>query len=200
MGCQKDIAKKVVEAKADYVFSLKGNQTTLHDDVRLYFESALDQPQLYNEILNHKTLEKGHGRIEKRYYYLTEEVSWLPQKSEWSDLKAIGAVRSIVEKSGKVSEEIRYFISSVTDVNVFANSVRSHWGIENCLHWCLDVNFREDFSRTRKDNSAENFAVIRHIALNILKQYPAKMSLARKRRKCQYDTEFMADVLLFAFA
>ena len=166
----------------------------------VYFESAFDQPQFYDEISSHKTLEKGHGRIEKRYYYLSEEIDWLPQKAEWPSLKAIGAVRSIVEKSGKISEEIRYFISSVTDVNVFANSVRSHWGIENSLHWCLDVVLREDFSRTRKDNSAENFAVIRHIAMNILKHYPAKMRLAGKRRKCQYDAEFMADVLIFAFA
>jgi len=91
------------------------------------------------------------------------------------------------------------FITSLTDVKVFAKAVRAHWGIENSLHWCLDVVFHEDLNRTRKDNSAENFAVIRHIALNILKNYPAQMSLARKRRKCEYDQDFMADVLLSPF-
>jgi len=93
------------------------------------------------------------------------------------------------------TEETRYFITSLCDVKQFAHAVRSHWGIES-VHWCLDVVFHEDACRTRKDNSAENFAVIRHMAINILKQHPAKMSLARKRRKCGYDIEFMRDVLI----
>ena len=199
MGCQKDIAKKIIKAEADYVFCLKGNQTSLHEDVKLYFEAATKQPQFYEGMTKHKTAEKGHGRIEYRYYCLTEDIDWLPQKDEWIGLKSIGFVRSVVEKSGKKSEEIRYFISSLTDIKAFANAARSHWGIENSLHWCLDTVFHEDLSRTRKDNSAENFAVIRHIALNILKNFPAKMSLARKRRRCQYDADFMADVLLSVF-
>ena len=99
-------------------------------------------------------------------------------------------------EKGVVREETRYFITSLIDIEEFARAVRAHWGIENSLHWCLDVVFREDYCRTRKDNSAENFAVIRRIALNILKAYPAKMSLARKRRKCLYDAEFMANVLI----
>jgi len=199
MGCQKDIAKKVIESEADYVLCLKGNQTSLHDDVRLYFESATKQPQFYEGMANYKTTQKGHGRIEQRYYCLTSDIDWLAHKPEWEGLSAIGFVRSVVEKAGKKSEEVRYFITSLNDVEVFAHAVRSHWGIENSLHWCLDVVFHEDLSRTRKDNSAENFAVIRHIALNILKNFPAKMSLARKRRRCQYDADFMADVLLSAF-
>jgi predicted transposase YbfD/YdcC len=195
MGCQKNIAERI----ADYVLSLKGNQTSLHDGVRLYFEEAVKTPQFFEGLSNHATKEKGHGRIEKRYYLLSEDIGWLPQKSDWKNLNAIGMVRSVVEKDGQITEETRYFISSVTDVKNFARAVRSHWGVENSLHWCLDTVFHEDLNRTRKDNSAENFAVIRHIALNILKNYPAKMSLARKRRKCQYDAEFMADLLLSAF-
>jgi len=191
MGCQKDIAKNIVNAEADYVFGLKGNQSSLHDDVRLYFE---------NEDVTKKTVtrDKGHGRIETREYRLETGIDWLHQKPKWAGLNAIGAVKSSVWKNDVLHEETRYFITSLTDVTTFAKAVRAHWGIENSLHWCLDVVFHEDACRTRKDNSAENFSVIRKIALNILKNFPVKMSLARKRRKCEYDSDFMADVLLSA--
>ena len=195
MGCQKDIAERITVSEADYVLSLKGNQTTLHEDVRLYFEAVEQAPKHY-PVSTHSTIEKGHGRIEKRHYTLSEEIDWLPQKSEWAGLKSIGMVRSVVETDGKTIEETRYFISSLRDISTFSKAVRSHWGIENSLHWCLDVVFHEDLCRTRKDNSAENFAIIRHMAVNILKKYPANMSLARKRRKCGYDPDFMADVLI----
>ena len=191
MGCQKEIAEKIVKAEADYVFGLKGNQTNLHDDVKLYFENM----DVTNKTI---TKEKGHGRIETREYFLETDIGWLSQKPEWSGLNAIGKVKSKVWGKDVLREETRYFITSLTDVNDFAKAVRAHWGVENSLHWCLDVVFHEDYCRTRKDNSAENFAVIRHIALNILKNYPVKMSLARKRRKCQYDHEFMANVLTSA--
>ena len=208
MGCQTAIAKKIVEAEADYVFGLKGNQGTLNEDVQLYFEAAAQTPLLFSDVAKSKTVEKGHGRIETRHYRFTTDINWLFQKPEWAGLQSIGMVRSVVEKKGKVSEDTRYFISSLTDMETFAKAVRSHWGIENGLHWCLDIVFDEDHCRTRKDNSAENLAVIRHIAINIFKNYPAekdptnlslKMSLSRKRRKCGYDVDFMADVLLSAF-
>jgi predicted transposase YbfD/YdcC len=191
MGCQKDIAKQISEAEADYVFGLKGNQSNMHDDVKLYFET---------ETAPHKyaTHDKGHGRIERREYYLETEISWLEGKSSWPGLKAIGMVKSSVWEKEVLREESRYFVTSLTDVKIFAGAVRAHWGIENSLHYCLDVVFHEDACRTRKDNSAENFSVIRKIALNILKSFPVKMSLARKRRKCEYDADFMADVLLSA--
>jgi predicted transposase YbfD/YdcC len=193
IGCQKDIADKVINKKADYVFSLKGNQSTLNDDVRLYFE---------NETVSGEktTFDKGHGRIERRTYTLETNIEWLSQKPEWRGLSGIGRVKSVVEEKGVKKEETRYFITSLTDTGVFAKAVRGHWGVENSLHYCLDVTFREDANRTRKDHSAENFAVIRHIALNVLKNFQTEkpMSVARKRRKCEYDAEFMADVLLSA--
>jgi predicted transposase YbfD/YdcC len=192
MGCQKDIAKKITEEKADYVFGLKGNQETLHDDVRLYFET---------EDVTKKTVthDKGHGRIETREYFLETEIDWLHQKAAWPGLNAIGMVKSGVWEKDALREETRYFITSLVDVKTFAKAVRAHWGVENSLHWCLDAVFHEDACRTRKDNSAENFSVIRKIALNILKKFPAKMSVARKRRKCEYDADFMAQVLLSSF-
>jgi len=190
MGCQKDIASKIInDCGSDYVFSLKGNQETLYDDVKLYFDTHIPKDKM-------TTKEKGHGRLETREYYLDTDISWLWQKSDWEGLAGIGMVKSSVTKSDKQTSEIRYFITSLTDVATFAKAVRSHWGIENNLHWCLDVIFHEDASRTRKGNSAENFSVIRRIALNILKNFPANMSLNRKRRKCHYDEEFMAEVLL----
>ena len=192
MGCRKDIAKDIVEAGAGYVFGLKGNQSGLHEDGKLYFE---------NEPVKDKALthDKGHGRIETREYLLETDIDRLHQKLDWKALGGIGMVKSGVLEKGSLREETRYFITSLTDVNDFAKAVRAHWGIENSLHWCLDAVFHEDACRTRKDNSAENFSVIRRIALNILKKFPANMSLARKRRKCAYDDDFMADVPLSAF-
>ena len=190
MGCQKDIAAKIVkDCESDYVFGLKGNHEILHDDVKLYFAT---------HATNDKTLnrEKDHGRGEMREYYLVTDISWLWQKTDWQGLAAIGMVKSRTLRNGKICEEIRYYITSLTDVETFAKAVRAHWGIENSLHWCLDVIFNEDANRTRKDNSAENFSVIRRIALNILKKFPIKMSLNRKRRKCHYDADFMAQGLL----
>ena len=191
MGCQKEIAKQITDAEADYVFGLKGNQSSLHDDVRLYFETE----GATRKMVTH---DKGHGRIETREYSLETEIDWLSQKPDWVGLKAIGMVKSSVLEKDVLREESRYFVTSLADVKAFAEAVRAHWGIENSLHYCLDVTFHEDACRTRKDNSAENFSVIRKIALNILKAFPVKMSLARKRRKCEYDPDFMADVLLSA--
>ena len=194
MGCQKDIAKKiVVECESDYVFGLKGNQVTLHEDTVLYFET-LSKKERKSEN-THVTKDKDHGRIEIREYYLETDIDWLSQKTEWVNLNAIGMVKSKVFEKGVWREEVRYFITSLIDVETFAKAVRAHWGVENSLHWCLDVIFNEDDNRTRKDNSAENFSVIRRIALNILKKFPSKMSLNRKRRKCHYDADFLTLVL-----
>jgi predicted transposase YbfD/YdcC len=122
-------------------------------------------------------------------------LNWLDDKMSWGNLNGLGMVRSKVEKNGEISEETRYYITSLTDIDIFAKAVRAHWGVENSLHWCLDMTFHEDHSRIRKDHSAENMAVVRHLALDILKQYPEKISLARKRRRCSYDDAFLAGVL-----
>ena len=195
MGCQKDISKKIIEKEADYVFSLKGNQTSLNDDVIRYFGDALKNRRFYDEINETTTLDSGHGRIEKRKYFLTTDTDWLIQKPEWTELNAIGMVYSVVEEKGIIREETRYFITSLTDVKVFAKAVREHWGIENSLRWVLDVAFNEDKCRMRKDNSGENFAVIRHIALNLLKQDNSKLSLKAKRHKCAYSDAFLYKIL-----
>lgn len=188
MSCQKEITRKIAGKKADYVLGLKGNQTSLHDDTKLYFDNL----QIAAGAV---TKEKGHGRIETRAYYLETDIGWLPQRSEWSNLNAIGMVKSRVLEKGATREETRYFITSLTEVNAFAKATREHWGIENSLHWVLDVAFNEDKCRMRKDHSGENFAVIRHIALNLLKKDDSKMSLKAKRHRCAYDDDFLAHIL-----
>ena len=200
MNCQKQIARKITDANADYVLGLKDNHPALRKDTADYFCSALQAPTLYPDVLKTQTLEKGHGRIEYREYYFTTDIDWLESKNEWTNLRGLGMVRSKIEYSGQITEEKRYYITSLLDVNSFAKAARAHWGIENSLHWCLDVVFDEDHIRMRKDHSAENMAVVRHIVLNILKIFPTpkKMSVSRKRQKCEYDHSFLADVLRFA--
>ena len=192
MGCQKEISEKVTEKKADYVFSLKANHPDMYNDVKFYFENERVKKTKI-------TINTGHGRIEKREYFLETNIEWLHGRGEWRNLNAIGMVKSTVSEKDKIREETRYFVTSLMSVDLFAKAVRSHWGIES-MHWCLDVVFHEDDCQVKANNAAENFAVVRHIAVNVLKNFPVKMSLARKRRKCQYDADFMADVLLFAFS
>lgn len=200
MSCQKEIARKIASADADYVLGLKDNQPTLRRDTADYFAAARCDKQLYPDIQHWQTSGKGHGRIEIRDYYLTTAIDWLDKREDWSNLRGLGLVHSKVIVGDKVTEEDRLYITSLKDVQPFAKAVRAHWGIENSLHWCLDMTFREDYSRIRKDHSAENMAVVRHLALDILKQFPEKISLARKRRRCSYDDAFLATVLLSVHA
>lgn len=143
----------------------------------------------------HKTLDCGHGRIEKRTYYLSTEVGRHQDLAQWTGIRGFGMVRSEVERNGQICQDTSYLIPSLSDLSAFANAVRKHWGLENSLHWCLDMTLHEDYSRIRKDHSAENMALVRHIALNILKNHPENSSLARKRRCWSYDDAFPSDIL-----
>ena len=164
MSCQKEITKKIAGKGADYVIGLKDNQPNLRRETSEYFEDAWSEPRNYPEIQTTETSEKGHGRIEQRKYFLSTKLDWLSCKEEWGGLCGLGAVCSKVSKGDSVSEEVRYFITSLSDVNTFARAARAHWGIESSVHWCLDMTFHEDYSRMRKDRSAENMAAVRHIA------------------------------------
>ena len=200
MSCQKEIARKIVNKDGDYVLGLKDNQPRLREDTADYFEAARSDKHLYPEMQHWRTSDKGHGRIEVRDYYLTTAIDWLDKRVDWIGLRGLGMVHTKVSIGDKVTEEDRFYITSLTEVETFGKAVRAHWGIENALHWCLDMTFREDHSRIRKDHSSENMAVVRHLALDILKLYPVKISLARKRRRCSYDDVFLADVLLSVHA
>ena len=200
MGTQKTIAKKIIEKEADYVLALKGNQGTLHEDVKLYFsetpESELSKPP----FSYYKTIEKDHGRIEQREYWTTDDIGWLSMKKDWEELQSICLMKSRRTIKDNTTTETWFFISSLpANGKTIGDAIRSHWGIENSLHWCLDMAFREDESRKRKDYSSENFAILRHITLNLLKQEKShKRSIAGKRLFAGWDANYLEKVLFQA--
>lgn len=161
MGTQTAIAKKIRQKKADYVLALKGNQGTLHEEVKEYFADEGLCKKIEKAGGYKKTKEKAHSQIETREYYQTEDVGWLEQKKDWKDLKSIAMERKTIEKDGKKTEEYRYFISSMAEnIEILSRAVRGHWSIES-MHWHLDVTFREDANATLDKTSAQNLNIIR---------------------------------------
>lgn len=202
MGTQKKIADKIIEKEADYVLALKGNQRTFNKEVKEYFEDILDTNHDNIPVSKKMTIEKGHGRIEKREYFQTEDIDWFVEKHMWKNLSSIGMVRRTVMINDKTTIETSYFISSLgapkdEKCELFAKAVRNHWGVESC-HWILDVVFREDHSRVRKNNGAANQSMLRKMALNILKQEKItkkKTSLKLKRFKALANENFLTEII-----
>jgi predicted transposase YbfD/YdcC len=186
MGCQKHIARTVIDAKASYLLALKDNHRQLCEDITLW----LDTETAKGRLPVAESVDKNHGRIEIRRYSLSRDLDWLEQKADWAGLQAVGRVESTRIVGGKTSVENRYYLCSFTELERFAEGVRRHWSIENQQHWVLDVQFGEDGNRTRKDHSAENLALIRRTALNLLRNNgPAKDSLKRRKlRACLNDS------------
>jgi predicted transposase YbfD/YdcC len=171
MGCQKKIAKEIVEADADYVLALKGNQETVHQEVKTFLDQLIEE----KGATCWQTVEKDHGRIETRRYYQSTHLSWFADKPKWEGLQSVGMVEAIREIGDQKSVERRYYLSSLPlDVQQFARAVRGHWGVENKLHWVLDVCFREDQCRARVGYAAENLSTLRRLALNLLRQDKTK--------------------------
>ena len=197
MGCQRAIAEMIQGKGADYVLALKGNQGTLREDVELFFEDAEEHDFKGSEYEYHKTFDKDHGRIETREYWIVSELDWLEQKKRWAGLRTIGMVRSHRTVDGKTTVETRHFISSLgLNAEQFGRAVRQHWGIENSLHWVLDIAFREDECRIRKGYAAENFGMLRHIALNLLKNDKlSKGGISAKRKKAGWDNDYLLQIL-----
>ena len=196
MGCQRAIAAQVQEGGGDYVLSLKRNHRGLEAEVRGYFEAAREEDYNRPEIGNEETSEEGHGRIEHRSYFLSTDLSSLSGVEKWRGLKGIGLVESERHGEGRVSIEQRYYLTSLGDVKRFQQAVRSHWGIENQLHWRLDVTFREDESRIRRGNGPHNMGVIRHVAMNLLKGEKTKISYRKKRVRAALNDDFRAKLLM----
>ena len=192
MGCQKKIARQIIQQDADYVLSLKGNQGSLHEDVATYFASSLS-PEAAKV-----TVDGGHGRIETRTVRAIDEIAWLKERHSWPGLQSIIEVTATRESENKISKETRYFISSLSASNPIKleHAVRAHWAIENNLHWVLDIAFDEDSNRTRKGHSAANLAIIRHIALNLIKKEKmSKVGVKTKRLKAGWDNDYLLKII-----
>ena len=194
MGCQTKIATQIIQQGADYVLSLKGNQGELHDDVTTFFNSSL-APAIGNI-----SYDGEHGRIETRTVRATADIQWLQERhSQWAGLNSIIAITAKRELKNKTEEETRYFISSLDagDPKKLGHIVRAHWGVENNLHWVLDQAFDEDSHRARAGHSAVNMAVMRHIALNLIKtEKTAKVGVKTKRLKAGWDNDYLLKTLL----
>ncbi len=197
MGCQKEIAKQIVEQGADYVFSLKGNQSNLHKDVELLFEKARQDGFKDLPYDTHTTVDGGHGRVETRRYTTTNYVEWFEEKSKWSKLTTFGMVESERDIGDHITKETRYFISSLpSDAKRFAEAARGHWGIENALHWCLDVAFHEDDNRVRKGHGPANLAIINRFALSLIKQDPSrKVGVKVCRKRAGWSNDYLLYLL-----
>ncbi|SHI01519.1 ISAs1 family transposase [Clostridium grantii] len=201
MGTQTKIAEKIVDKKADYVLALKGNQHNLHQDVVDFFEDAEKTNFDGFKVKSSITSDKGHGRIEVRKYYLVEDIEWLSMKNNWKGLKSIGMAIRECEIKGKKTIERRYFISSLKDsIDEFSSAVRKHWGIES-THWVLDVVFKEDARRVRKDCGPQNLAMLKRMALNIIRKDTTepKYSLKSKRFAASVDNDYLEQVLIKNF-
>ena len=196
MGCQKEIAKVVIDRDADYVFSLKGNQGKLHEEVMSHFSKHFANDFADVDARQHITSETSHGRAETRTYVQCPVPTELTTNQEWAGLKTIGMVTRCYTQKGEEYSEVRYFISSLKmGVKEFSRGVRQHWGTENGQHWILDVTFREDESRIRGKEVRENFAWLNRLALSLLKQHPEKTSIALKRQSCAWDENYLLQVL-----
>lgn len=196
MGTQTAIAEQIIEANADYVLALKGNQGTLHQAVIDYVDEQMEHNFSGISARRHVTKEQGHGREEKRISVQMPAPKNLPGLSRWKGLLSIGVAMLSCLRDGKETAEIRYFISSLpVGVKRFARAVRGHWGIENSCHWSLDFTYREDESRIRDLHVRENFAWLNRFTLTLLKQHPGPESLVMKRRSCGWNDDFLMQVL-----
>lgn len=208
MGAQKQIAKEIQEADADYVMALKGNHETVQDEVKTFLDATVTEAaakppagvrpsRAAATLAKLETVEKDHGRQETRRYYQSAELDWFADRAKWEGLKSVGLVEARREVRGRVSVERRYYLSSLpVGVETFARAVRGHWGIENSLHWVLDVQMGEDDSRARAGHAAENLATLRRLALNLLKgEKSRKRGIRGKQLNASWDHAYLLRLL-----
>jgi predicted transposase YbfD/YdcC len=196
MGCQRDIARKIVDKKADYILALKGNQGTLRDDVELFAAEQTARAFQDAEVSRCRTVDGDHGRIETRDITVFHNVGWLQERHQWPGLKGLVMVESIREVAGKLERETRFYITSLAlAAGLIAPFVRDHWSVENSLHWVLDMVFRDDECRLRSDHAPANFTTIKHMALNLIRRAPGKDSMRLKRKVAAWDDDFLASVI-----
>jgi predicted transposase YbfD/YdcC len=196
MGCQREIAQQILGQKADYVLALKGNQGTLREDVELFAAEQKANGFKDTKISRHETVDGDHGRIETRTYTAIHDVAWLQDRHDWPGLQGIVMVESTRELADKIERETRFYITSLAWLAIQLGPViRSHWAVENSLHWVMDMIFRDDECRIRTDHAPANFTTLRHIALNLIRKAPGKDSLRLKRKVAAWDDDFLASLI-----
>ena len=196
MGCQREIAEQILTKKADYVLALKGNQGTLREDVEVFAAEQRANGFKDTKVSRHQTVDGDHGRIETRTYTAIHEVTWLQERHEWPGLKGVVMVESTREIGEKVERETRFYITSLVMLaNQLGPVIRSHWAVENSLHWVMDMIFRDDECRVRTDHAPANFTTIKHMAHNLIRRAPGKDSLRLKRKVAAWDDDFLASLI-----
>lgn len=190
MGCQKEIAKQIIDKQADYILAVKDNQRSLHQQIQSSFQETTPADTDTQQ-------EKDHGRIEERICEVIYNMKWLENEDDWVGLKSLIRVTAVRTVNNQTSREARYFISSKKETAEYFNmAIRNHWGIENSLHWVLDVQFNEDRARKRKDNAAENFTIVRRIALNTIKRHKYKrLGVNNRRLMAAWDEGYLKKIL-----
>jgi predicted transposase YbfD/YdcC len=196
MGCQRDIAQQILDQKADYVLALKGNQGTLREDIEVFAAEQKANNFKDTKVSQDQTVDGDHGRIETRTCTVFHDVAWLQDRHDWPGLKAFVMVESTRELNDKIERETRFYITSlVLLANALGPIVRSHWAVENSLHWVMDMIFRDDECRIRTDHAPANFTTIKHMAINLIRKAPGKDSLRLKRKVAAWDDEFLASLI-----
>src|SRR5215470_2242539 len=196
MGCQRDIAQQILNQKAEYVLALKGNQATLREDVEVFAAEQKANGFKDTKVTEDTTVDGDHGRIETRTCTVFHDIDWLQERHNWPGLKAVVMVESVREINDKIERETRFYITSLVMLaHAIGPIIRSHWAVENSLHWVMDMVFRDDECRIRTDHAPANFTTIRHIAQNLLRKAPGKDSLRLKRKVAAWDDEFLVSLI-----
>ena len=196
MGCQRDIAQKILDKKADYVLALKGNQGSLREDVEVFATEQKASGFKDTEVTRHETVDGDHGRIETRAYTAFHDVAWLQERHDWPGLKGVVMVESTREIGDKIERETRFYITSlVLLAHALGPIIRSHWAVENSLHWVMDMVFRDDECRIRTDHAPANFTTLKHMTHNLIRKAPGKDSLRLKRKVAAWDDDFLASLI-----
>lgn len=196
IGCQRDIARKILAKKADYVLALKGNQGSLREDVELFAAEQKAAGFKDTRVSRHETIDGDHGRIETRTYTAIHDVEWLQQRHKWPGLQGVVMVESTRESDGRIEHETRFYITSLAWLACQLGPViRSHWAIENSLHWVMDMVFRDDDCRIRTDHAPANFTTLKHMAHNLIRKAPGKDSIRLRRKTAAWDDDFLANLL-----